>query len=263
MAKSNPFRTLRNFGLRYSAHRAYQLIFRPRIRGHQLYVDCVKGKRGLEIGGPSGVFATRGLIPLYDHAESVDNCTFGAETLWARHDLSGGFRFSTSKPPGKQIVAEGTDLEEIADVSYDFILSSHMLEHTANPLNALRAWRRVLRCDGSLILLVPNKRWTFDHKRPVTTLDHLVEDFSAGVREDDLTHLQEVLRLHDLRRDPDAGGYNDFKKRSEQNLEYRGMHHHVFDLALVDAMLRNADFSVMLLRDAFKDHIIAIAKKNC
>ncbi len=215
----NIVRTLRNFGLRYTAHRAYQLIFRFPIRELHKYTDCVVGKRGLEIGGPSAVFGRRGLIPLYGLVGSLDNCNFASHTIWAEHKSGSTFRYSDTKPPGLQYLAEGTDLVEVADASYDFVLSSHMLEHTANPLRALRAWSRVLRHNGTLILLIPDKQWTFDHKRPVTTLAHLVEDFDCATGEDDLTHLPEILELHDLTRDPGAVSYESFKIRCETNLK--------------------------------------------
>jgi SAM-dependent methyltransferase len=261
MAKSNVIRTFRNYGLWYSLNRLYQVTLHLPIRNLSFYIERVSEKHGLEVGGPSAVFATRGLIPLYEYVGSLDNCNFGSRTLWATHDVGRTFRYSVVKPAGKQLVAEGADLAEIPDESYDFILSSHMLEHSANPLRALQAWKRVLRPGGSIVLLLPNKRWTFDHSRPVTTLTHLVEDFEGQTSEDDLTHLPEVLRLHDLRRDPDAGEYAEFKKRSENNPEHRGMHHHVFDEALVRAILERSGFSISLLRTAFKDHIVAVARK--
>ena len=48
-------------------------------------------------------------------------------------------------------------------------------------------------------LVVPHKDKTFDHNRPVTSLNHLEEDLDNDVDEDDLTHLPEILELHDLR----------------------------------------------------------------
>jgi len=225
-------------------------------------MECVAGKRGLEIGGPSAVFGRRGLIPLYDCVASLDNCNFASHTIWAQHDAGDTFVYSNNRPAGRQYLAEGMDLIAIADASYEFILSSHMLEHTANPLHALRAWHRVLGADGALILLVPDKKWTFDHKRPVTTLTHLIEDLNRSTGEDDLTHMPEILQLHDLQRDPGAESYEIFKTRCQNNLEIRGMHHHVFDTSLVREMLEYSGFSVMFTRNAFDAHIIAVAKKG-
>jgi SAM-dependent methyltransferase len=253
---------LRNYGLIYCLHRSYQVAMRLPIRGHRRYVNCVEGKRGLEVGGPSAVFRTGGLIPLYDFVGSLDNCNFSSQTIWSKHESGTTFRYSESKPAGRQYLTEGGDLQEIPDGTYEFILSCHMLEHSANPLRALKAWRRILKPNGSLVLLLPNKSMTFDHRRPVTPLVHLIEDFESGTTEEDLTHLPEILRLHDLHRDPGAGGYEEFKARSERNAEFRGMHQHVFDVPLVRAMLERANFSLELLRTAYPNHIIAIAKKT-
>ncbi len=255
-------RPLRNYGFNYCLHRAYQVALRRPILGHRRYVNLVAGKRGLEVGGPRAVFRQGGLIPLYDFVGSLDNCNFSAQTIWAEHESGMTFQFSEHKPPGRQYGVEGGDLRDIADGAYDFVLSCHMLEHSANPLRALQEWRRVLKPDGSLVLLLPNKSMTFDHKRPVTSLAHLVEDFEAGTREDDLTHLPEILRLHDIQRDPEAGGYEKFSERSKRNAEFRGMHQHVFDPALVRAMLERAKFPVELLRTAYPNHIIATARKS-
>jgi SAM-dependent methyltransferase len=255
-------RPLRNYGFIYCLHRGYQVAMRRPIRGHRSYVNYVAGKRGLEVGGPSAVFRAGGLIPLYDFVGSLDNCNFSSQTIWAKHESGMTFHYSENKPAGRQHLTEGGDLQDIPDETYDFILSCHMLEHSANPLRALKAWRRVLKPNGSLVLLLPNKSMTFDHRRPVTSLAHLIEDFESGTTEEDLTHLPEILRLHDIVRDPEAGGYEKFKERSERNAEFRGMHQHVFDPPLVRAMLERADFSPELLRTAYPNHIIAVARKS-
>ena len=257
----NLVRTYRNYGLLYIIHRAYQLALHLPIRGIRTFTEFVAGKRGLEIGGPSGVFDRRGLIPIYDVVGLLDNCNFASQTLWAKHSSGTTFQYSSARPAGYQYVAEGSDLLEIPDATYDFILSSHMLEHTANPLRALQAWNRVLKPNGALIVLVPDRQWTFDHKRPVTAMSHLVEDLERAMPEDDLTHMAEVLHLHDLRRDPGVDSFDTLKARCETNIETRGMHHHVFDRCLLKEALEYANFSVRFTRNAFAAHIIAVANK--
>jgi hypothetical protein len=42
-------------------------------------------------------------------------------------------------------------------------------------------------------LVVPDKNCTFDHLRPVTSFEHIVNDFLCNIAEDDLTRLKEVL----------------------------------------------------------------------
>lgn len=84
-----------------------------------------------------------------------------------------------------------------------------------------------------MLLVLPDRRYTFDHKRKVTTLEHLVNDYHNNVDEKDLTHLDEILELHDLSMDKAAGSPAEFKERSLKNFENRCLHHHVYDLNLL------------------------------
>jgi ubiquinone/menaquinone biosynthesis C-methylase UbiE len=80
-----------------------------------------------------------------------------------------------------QHIVEATAMARFATASYDFVLASHVLEHIANPILALCEWKRLLKDRGVLVLLLPHKDKTFDHRRPVTTLEHLIADFKAGM----------------------------------------------------------------------------------
>ena len=135
------------------------------------------------------------------------------------------------KPAGSQYICEATELKPIADRSYECVLASHCLEHVANPLRALAEWKRILKDDGLLLLVLPHKDGTFDCRRPVTTLAHMVEDYEKQIGEDDLTHLPEILALHDLEKDKPAGSPEEFRARSLENRANRALHHHVFDTA--------------------------------
>jgi len=89
-----------------------------------------------------------------------------------------------------------------------------------------------------MLVIVPDGRTTFDQKRPLTTIEHLESDLQANVQEGDLTHLEEILALHDLSLDPAAGSREQFQRRCLQNSLYRAMHHHVFSLTGLDFVLR-------------------------
>ena len=138
----------------------------------------------------------------------------------------------------------------------------HVLEHVANPLRALQEWIRVLRAEGILAMIVPHGEATFDHRRPVTTLRHLIADFEQGVSEADTTHVAEVLELHDLARDPEAGDAGSFRDRTHRNLDNRGMHHHVFDTALAVELVNHSGLRILEVETTRPYHILVVAQKT-
>lgn len=215
-------RTLRNRGLVGT------------IRSASFAMQCmlaVHGKKGLEIGGPSHLF--RRAVPVYSVVGLLDNCVFSTETIWEGNRADGApYNFLPDKA-GYNRVADAVDLRGVKDSEYDFVLSCHSLEHIANPIKALKNWRRIAA--GYLVLILPYYRDTFDQFRPVTTLSHMISDFEGNIGEDDLTHLQEVVELTDLSRVELLKGLTreqgkaKVTEMSSDNLHYRSMHHHVFD----------------------------------
>jgi len=140
-------------------------------------------------------------------------------------------------------------------------MSSHVLEHLANPFLGLKNWIRVLKDEGILVLVVPHKDGTFDHQRPVTSLVHLIQDFEDQIDEGDMTHLDEILELHDLGKDPDAGGFDAFKARSLNNIRNRCLHHHVFDTKLAVEVVNHMGLRILAV-ELFKPfHIVVVAQK--
>jgi SAM-dependent methyltransferase len=77
--------------------------------------------------------------------------------------------------------------------SLDYVASSHVLEHVANPVAALAEWYRVLRPGGIIYLVVPNRLATWDHTRPLTPVEHLLDDYVHGTTNCDATHIDEFV----------------------------------------------------------------------
>jgi SAM-dependent methyltransferase len=219
----------------------------------------VKDKAGLEIGGPSWVFRDwYAPLPIYKTVGSLDNCVFSQKTIWDSHLDS--YTFRSDKAAGRTIICDGSDLSLVADDSYDFILSSHNLEHIANPVKALREWQRIARPGGGLILVLPNYAKTFDHRREPTTVSHMLDDFNRETREDDLTHLPEILQLHDLSMDPPAGTAKEFRQRSLDNFTNRCLHHHVFNENNSKELLCQIGIQVLTVEAAWPFHIFLLAR---
>ena len=229
------------------------------VENKKKYISSIKNKIGLEIGGPSTIFEIE--LPVYKYAKRVDIVNFQNKTTW-ESDLKAGLNNKYHKGRvGMQYIAEGSELNDIESEYYEFILSCNSLEHIANPLKALREWRRVLISEGVLILILPNKVNNFDHKRPYTSLKHLEDDCENNIDESDLTHLNEILEKHDLLRDPLAGSFDEFRKRSLENAKNRTLHHHVFSIEVAREMLVRTGFTTST-SSISKNNIFLIAFKT-
>jgi SAM-dependent methyltransferase len=226
-----------------------------RWRPHELraIAAALAGARALEVGGPSAIFAAGGLLPVYPRLERLDEVNYAERTLWDDAVPAAGAH--------RSLIHEATDLASVGDGEYEAVLASHVLEHIADPIAALQEWHRVVRRGGHLLLVVPDRARTFDHRRPVTPLAHLVEDARRGTGEDDLTHLPEILELHDLGRDPLAGTFEAFERRSRENALHRGLHHHVFDLRSIVELAGHCGWKVDRAIARRPYHLVVMARK--
>ena len=245
-----------------SADAAYRRVRPRRAAVLPVLMPLAAGQRGFEVGGPSQIFGPAGPLPVYGSLANLDNANFSERTIWEGTIEEGHtFRFHPDKPPGRAYIAEATNLDGIPSEAYSILLSSHTLEHVANPLKALREWMRILEPGGALCVIVPQREATFDHRRPVTTLEHLITDEQRDTGEDDLTHLPEILELHDLERDEPAGTADEFAARCRANLRFRAIHQHVFDVQLLSRALRHAGADVLATCTEPPFHVIAVARK--
>jgi SAM-dependent methyltransferase len=102
---------------------------------------------------------------------------------------------------------DAMNMEGVADNTYDFVTSSHCLEHLAGPWKALMNWVRITKPGGHLVILVPDEDlyeqgvWpsTFndDHKHTFTISKE--ESWSPNSESltfllDDFTNIQ-ILKL--------------------------------------------------------------------
>lgn len=231
-------------------------MMQSRVHRH-LYLPYVVNKKGLEIGGPSEIFRRRQPLELYRNVGGLDNCDFSRSTVWAEQQEN--YTFHPEKEPGKSIFCDGSELVSVKDSTYDFVLSSHNLEHFANPVKALKEWKRVIRPSGALILVLPDYKRTFDHRREPTSVDHMLEDFERNVGEDDLTHLPEILEKHDLVMHSGGCSAEEFRQRSLDNFSNRCLHHHVFNKENSRELLQRSGFNVRCIYLASPCHICIVA----
>ncbi len=236
-------------------------LARKRIDNLSHVTTLFANKSGIEIGGPSRIFGDKGFIPLYRIIKELDGCNFADRTIWEGNLEKGKTYHYYSDKSGIQYISDATDLSPVPDSKYAFLLSSNCLEHIANPLKAIAEWYRVLENGGVMLLVLPNKKYCFDHNRSVTPFSHLLLDYQNDVKEDDLTHLDEILKMHDLEMDKPAGNLEQFRERSLKNFENRALHQHVFDLHVLKEIFSYFKIDILQMYEG-RDFVIIGKKKE-
>ena len=93
------------------------------------------------------------------------------------------------------VVDDGETLKTFKDSSLDFIIASHFIEHTQNPIGTLENFNRVLKLDGIALLVIPDRRATFDRERNPTSWEHVYADYKNGPQHSYEAHLNEWAAL--------------------------------------------------------------------
>jgi SAM-dependent methyltransferase len=240
-------------------------IFKPFYEAERVRLGRIEkfftDKKGLEIGGPSPFFTEAGPMPIYTKITALDGVNFSSSTIWTGAiNEADGYRID-GKRLGRQYILDTVNLASIGKGTYDFVLSCNNIEHIANPLKAVEQWLSVLKAGGVLVIVAPRKEVNFDRNRDVVTFDHLVSDYQNGATEDDLSHMEEILTLHDLELDPPAGTMDQFRQRSLRNFENRCLHHHVFDLCVLQETCRYFNMSIIKGIRLYTDYVVIGRKR--
>lgn len=122
------------------------------------------GLQGIEIGAASH-------NPFYLDALNVDRYQ-DEQTIYKQVERS-----RSGKAAHVDVVAPGDDLP-FADDSYDFVFSSHVIEHFPDPIRALYEWVRVAR--RYVVAVVPHRDRTFEADLPLTGTEELVQRHREG-----------------------------------------------------------------------------------
>lgn len=133
---------------------------------------------GIEIGA----FASPLAVPPGACVRYVDK--YCRSDLSASHTVVGltltdfGIAFDSIIDP--DIVDDGETLSKIGDLSQDFVIANHVLEHFEDPVKGFKNMLRVLKHDGVLYLSLPEMRHSFDRVRQETSLEHVLQDYNLG-----------------------------------------------------------------------------------
>lgn len=173
-------------------------------------------------------------------------------------------RFTDNKDatPRPDIIADAAHIP-VPDGSFDFLFSSHMLEHHQDTLRVLYEWKRVLKPGGVLFLILPHQARTIDRHRAVTTFQHHIDDYATLGDQEDHSHYAEIRagwsRLEDfdqLRAEFEAEWRMDvwdWPGRIKNGV----IHFHVWSQNEVVDLFRYVGLSIEYVADAFPEHGIS------
>lgn len=222
----------------------------------------VVNRNGLEIGGPTRSFFRHNILSIYPVVRSLDNVNFSTNNIWS-------FKFKNSSvfhyddKVGRQFVCEASNMESIKDNSYDFVVSSHVIEHLSDPVKAILEMKRVIKLQGFVILVVPHKEITFDHNRKTTELDHMIDDFKKNVPEGVTSHLDldEIIENYDYSLDSGISNKEDFIQRTKYNITNRALHQHVFITETILKLLDYCNLKIVLVKPRLSYGIMVVSQK--
>jgi len=221
----------------------------------QLVINSLRDKSGIEFGGPTELFSSlqygMNLYPYVnlDGGNIIKNNYFQSNL---------GSNFLYGQKLGSQYDVDCTNEDQVKKLNkYDFVLTSHAIEHFANPIHTLKLWKKYLLNSGGYVLsIIPDYQYCFDRKRPLTSMDHLVSDYMEGIGEDDKTHIEEQKELHDW----SCGGHPQFYELCEMNDLTRVVHHHTFDIELVEEMFAYCGFTKVISYKQDELNIVNLSK---
>ena len=150
---------------------------------HELAAELLRGS-GIEIGALHMPVA----LPAGVRARYVDRMT--VPELRAHYPELEGQDLAPV-----DLVDDGETLSTIEPESVDFIVANHFLEHCEDPIGTIDTHLGKLRPGGVLFYAVPDKRYTFDFRRPRTPLSHLIADHEDGGHGSRREHYLEWARL--------------------------------------------------------------------
>ena len=92
------------------------------------------------------------------------------------------------------IIDDAYSLKTIKNESYDFCICNHVFEHMRDPIGAFINWMRILKPGGILYISIPDAGNPLDAGRPVTTLQHIIDDYTTVDLTKDRQHFFECAR---------------------------------------------------------------------
>ncbi|WP_161575406.1 glycosyltransferase [Beggiatoa leptomitoformis] len=132
--------------------------------------------------------------------------------------------------------AELVDVDYVLDVdndglglfapkTFDFVICANVLEDTANPIKALRGLFRIVKTGGYVVLAVPDKRYSIDKNRDLSTFSQLLQAYQNNVCVvSDAQYLDFFVHIHqevfnNVRREEELQSHLAHVRRRRENVQ--------------------------------------------
>jgi len=143
--------------------------------------------------------------------------------------------------------------EQIKNNTFDFVYSSHCLEHSLNPIATLVDQIRITKSGGIIYTSIPNKKYTYDKNRKTTSISKLIDKFQKKIfyiTEEEATEIIRNTKDHPLY-DKYQDKNDEIKKYAKEIADsFDGIHHiHTYDqnnvIEILNYLVKNHSCSII------------------
>jgi len=106
--------------------------------------------------------------------------------------------------------------EHVKD-KFDLAIACHVIEHIPNMILWLQNMQEIIKPNGYVFLVIPHKKYTFDHLRPLTKLAELLDRFERNVQQPEIKDVFEQKYYYRPIKQSDGWNPKILKERIKKN----------------------------------------------
>ena len=247
-------------------------LFEDNKISNKIY-EIINNKKIIEIGGPS--LHNYWIPKFYDISSEIDILNYSDENNISLN-FGCGLNNKTLNNKCNFIRTNNTEEYILQNLNkYDVLVTSHVLEHQANPLKQLLLWKKLLKPNGFMIHVLPEKEHTSDKLRKITNFDKILLKFKNNVQEDDISEIDELidctchLHLYDktIILTENEINYNRnllqyYKNNKDIVAKSNPLHQHVYDFDLLDKISNFIEMKQILFFNIYIDNWVFWSNDN-